>query len=237
MEYSEQSPQPRTQDSDLETPVGQLHGLETHQMEMDSMHGLGADSYTTGTPASRIAAGAVGRRLDLAPPRFALHQPPSFDLGYPAAVEEAAGSSAFATPVMQQQQQRLYAATNGTEPLDWDYQTPPETGVPKPAMHMHHAEQDHEWSPAINSSLTPSRCLNGGLGHSNADGPPTPFGNQQNAIDQDFILNLNQEGDLEQLTRKAENDIKSAWKPLTMSALRKQIASLEDDDWMFATST
>ncbi|KAJ2452926.1 hypothetical protein EV183_002595 [Coemansia sp. RSA 2336] len=235
MEYSERSPQSRAQGSDLETPAGQLRGPETHQMDMDSIRDLGADSYTAGTPASRIAAGAVGRRLDLAPPRFALHQPPSFDLGYQAAVEEAAGASAFATPVTQQQQQ-LYAATNGAEPLDWDYQTPPETGVLKQAIHMHH-EQDHEWSPAINSSLTPSGSLNGGLGHPNADGPPTPFGNQQNAIDQDFILNLNQEGDLEQLTRKAESDIKTAWKPLTMNALRKQIASLEDDDWMFATPT
>ncbi|KAJ2842354.1 hypothetical protein IWW36_005938, partial [Coemansia brasiliensis] len=219
MEYSERSHQARTrQDSDLETPVGQLHGSDLQQMDMDSMHGLDANSYTTGTPASRIAAGAIGRRLDLAPPRFALHQPPSFDLGYQDASEETAGSSAFATPVTQQQ---LYAPGRA-EPLDWNYQTPPETGIPKPAMHIHHAEQDHDWSPAINSSLTPSGCLNNGLGHSNADGPPTPFGNQQNSIDQDFILNLNQEGDLEQLTRKAESDIKSAWKPLTMNALRKQ---------------
>ncbi|KAI7835209.1 hypothetical protein BX661DRAFT_168367 [Kickxella alabastrina] len=52
-------------------------------------------------------------------------------------------------------------------------------------------------------------------------------------VDEDFILNLRQEGDLARLTRKAVEDTKTAWKKETMQRLRAQVASLDDDAWMY----
>ncbi|KAJ2822019.1 hypothetical protein IWW50_004397 [Coemansia erecta] len=215
----------RQNTDDFETPMGVPRDRELHGLGADSDFGLDAGRYATGTPASRVAAGAVGRRLDLAPPQFALHQPPAGRI----LSDGMDGPSAFATPVVQQPQ-----LSN-----DWSYQTPPELGAQKPAPHIH-GEPDDDWSPAaVGSMMTPPGQFSGSsnsiIQQQGIDGPPTPFGAQPNVVDQDFILNLNQEGDLERLTRKAEADIKGAWKQLTMDALKRQVASLEDDKWMFCS--
>ncbi|KAI9502044.1 hypothetical protein GGI25_004556 [Coemansia spiralis] len=116
-------------------------------------------SYSDSTPPTQVAAMAVGRRLELAPPRFQL-QP-----------------SAFPTP------------TTANPP-----------------------------------------------GHEMSDQPvnTTPMDIQsKKQVDQDFILSLHQEGDLETLSRKAVKDARGAWKQLTMDSLKKQVASLEQDEWMY----
>ncbi|KAJ2062491.1 hypothetical protein GGI17_002383 [Coemansia sp. S146] len=53
------------------------------------------------------------------------------------------------------------------------------------------------------------------------------------AIDEDFVLNVIQEGELERLTKMAVEETKVAWKHEIMSSLRKQTDSLVDDDWMY----
>ncbi|KAJ2714104.1 hypothetical protein H4R19_001900 [Coemansia spiralis] len=162
---------------------------------------LGSALLPSGTPASRIAAAAIGRRLDLGPSSFSLAHgaaaaPPGFSLGRlsPGAsgsLNSSPQHSAFATPIPHQRG------------MLWDADQELGGGRDK-------------WTPL-------------GKQHA-ADGPPTPFGTQ--AVDEDFILNLNQEGDLERLTRKAVEEVRTAWKPLAMDALRKQVASLDDDEWM-----
>ncbi|KAJ1795045.1 hypothetical protein LPJ59_004417 [Coemansia sp. RSA 2399] len=52
-------------------------------------------------------------------------------------------------------------------------------------------------------------------------------------VDQDFVLSLRQEGELEALTRKAMKDARGAWKQMTMDYLHKQVAGLEQDEWMY----
>ncbi|KAJ2384435.1 hypothetical protein H4S02_004815 [Coemansia sp. RSA 2611] len=220
--YQHRQPASRQQVHDeFETPMGQQRDQGSGAFDAGSEFGLDASRYASGTPASRIAAGAVGRRLDLAPPQFGLHPPPSFS-GQALAGNDMGGSSAFTTPVMQQ-------ASNSADPRSWGYHTPPERES-QPGLYAH--EEHDGWSPMI-STVTPTNQL--GMGQS-ADGPPTPFGAQPHAVDQEFILNLNQEGDLERLTRKAECDLKSAGKQLAMDELRKQVASLEDDEWIFASA-
>ncbi|KAJ1721586.1 hypothetical protein LPJ53_003897 [Coemansia erecta] len=56
---------------------------------------------------------------------------------------------------------------------------------------------------------------------------------QKAVIDPDFILNLNQEADLERLTKKAMNDVKTAGKKEIMQRLRTQVDSLQQDAWMY----
>ncbi|KAJ1923790.1 hypothetical protein GGI03_001138 [Coemansia sp. RSA 2337] len=53
------------------------------------------------------------------------------------------------------------------------------------------------------------------------------------AIDEDFVLNVIQEGELERLTKMAVEETKVAWKQEIMGELRKQTNSLVDDDWMY----
>ncbi|KAJ2722682.1 hypothetical protein GGI07_003145 [Coemansia sp. Benny D115] len=55
----------------------------------------------------------------------------------------------------------------------------------------------------------------------------------EDAVDKDFILNLQQEGDLERLTRKAVLEAKTAWKKETMQVLRTHVDSLQDDIWLY----
>ncbi|KAJ2496688.1 hypothetical protein GGH96_005654 [Coemansia sp. RSA 1972] len=185
-----------------ETPMGQrdqAHELGASGFRLD---GIG---YNTGTPASVTAANAVGMRLNLAPPQFALHQPNSSDLA----------GSAFATPVN--------AFTTPEQTNSWSY---PSEVTPKPPLHGAR-EMDGYWSPDDMAGVQ--------FGNQHVmDGPPTPFGAGPNVVDQDFILNLNQEGDIQRLTRKAEADVKHAGKQLAMDALRKQVDSLDDDNWMYS---
>ncbi|KAJ2698353.1 hypothetical protein H4218_003333 [Coemansia sp. IMI 209128] len=53
-------------------------------------------------------------------------------------------------------------------------------------------------------------------------------------VDEDFVLNVIQEGELERLTRMAVEETKIAWKHEIMGELRKQTNSLADDDWIYA---
>ncbi|KAJ2491133.1 hypothetical protein IWW37_002586 [Coemansia sp. RSA 2050] len=53
------------------------------------------------------------------------------------------------------------------------------------------------------------------------------------AVDEDFVLNVVQEGELERLTRMAVEEINVVWKHEIMSELRKQTNSLADDDWIY----
>ncbi|KAJ2079391.1 hypothetical protein H4R24_003806 [Coemansia sp. RSA 988] len=217
---------------------------------------------STNTPATRIAAAAVGRRLDLGaarPPQFALHQPQSGFRGSSMAgtsidEESAFEDGAFTTPVMDyhRRAEQGGAAADGNNGLmdagtsdlrSYGYldETPSETTNHgnKPPPRFSSIEQQIEehsgfWSDAIDSPQ--QQQYNGTIVQQIADGPPTPFGNQSNeAVDEDFMLNLNQEGDLERLTRKAMNDANGAWKQLTMNILRKQLASLDEDEWMYVS--
>ncbi|KAJ2775165.1 hypothetical protein IWQ56_000220 [Coemansia nantahalensis] len=173
-------------------------------MDVGSSGGLrlGSSLLPSGTPATRIAAAAVGRRLDWGAPSFSLARgavplpPPGFDLGRQSPATSVGGShsplhSAFATPVAHQ------------HGLEW-------------GSDQELADARGGWTPLSGKHI--------------ADGPPTPFGAR--AVDEDFILNLHQEGDLERLTRKAVSEARTAWKPLAMDALRKQVASLDADEWI-----
>ncbi|KAJ2119390.1 hypothetical protein IW147_005910 [Coemansia sp. RSA 720] len=186
---------------DYETPMGQ-RDQAAHELGASGF-GLGGIGYNTGTPASVTAAGAIGMRLDLAPPQFAL-QPTHSDLA----------GSAFATPINN-------AFTTPEQTNNWSYSNEVTPKAPLRGAH----EMDGYWSP---------NSMGAQLGNNQVDGPPTPFGAGPNVVDQDFILNLNQEGDIQRLTRKAEADIKHAGKQLVMDALRKQVDSLDDDKWMFS---
>ncbi|KAJ2643850.1 hypothetical protein IW137_002251 [Coemansia sp. RSA 1287] len=163
------------------------------------------DSGFGGIEYTRTPASVAGVRLDLAPPQFAIQSNISSDLA----------GSAFATPVN--------AFTTPEKTNEWRYSS----GVtPKHPVHGAR-EMDGYWSP--DDSMTGMQFNNHIM-----DGPPTPFGVGPNVVDQDFILNLNQEGDIQRLTRKAEGDIKLAGKQLIVDALRKQVDSLDEDKWMYS---
>ncbi|KAJ2156574.1 hypothetical protein GGF46_005097 [Coemansia sp. RSA 552] len=134
-----------------------------------------AGQWASGTPASRVAAAAMGRRLELGTSH-----------GFGAADEPQ--GSAFATPVVRGQTQR------------WD--TPEGFGW---------VEEE-----------TP------------ADGRGVPAaGESRQEVDGEFILSLGEEAQLEKLTRKAQREIREAWRPMAMDALRRQVASLDEDEWMY----
>ncbi|KAJ2798437.1 hypothetical protein H4R20_004823 [Coemansia guatemalensis] len=266
-EQTDSSPDTSYNES-LETPAAGMQQLtaSTSTQPLNQHH----YQYLSGTPASRIAAAAVGRRLDLGaaaaarPPQFALHQPPSSFRGSNAAGsgiedESAFGDSAFTTPVMDYHRRADQAAAGadrhsgllgtGTSDLRsygyWD-ETPSEatnhSNKPAPSLpsieQQQQFEEEHSgfWGGSIDSPQDQHQQHNDSIAQQVADGPPTPFGNQSNAaVDEDFMLNLNQEGDLERLTRKAMNDANGAWKQLTMDILRKQLASLDEDEWMYVS--
>ncbi|KAJ2740057.1 hypothetical protein GGI20_006008 [Coemansia sp. BCRC 34301] len=52
-------------------------------------------------------------------------------------------------------------------------------------------------------------------------------------VDEDFVQNVIQEGELERLTRMAVEETSVVWKQEIMGELRTQTNSLADDDWMF----
>lgn len=64
--------------------------------------------------------------------------------------------------------------------------------------------------------------------------PPSDHGEEEAQIpDPEFIVNLQQEGDLERLTRKATEEGKGAWRRELMDKIRKQVESIETDEWLF----
>ncbi|PIA13557.1 hypothetical protein COEREDRAFT_83415 [Coemansia reversa NRRL 1564] len=239
-------------DEILETPAGaQQLTITTATATSVSAQSLSQQEYQylNGTPASHIAAAAVGRRLELGatarPPQFALHQPPS-GFNNNTVDEGALEDSVFTTPVMNyhQRAERGRAADGehsqlmSTGPSDlrsyWD-QRPSEAAGNKQLPSLSSFEHQFEEHAGFwNDSIDISQEHDNSFAQQIADGPPTPFENQNSAeIDEDFMLNLNQEGDLERLTRKAMNDASGAWKKLTMDILRKQLDSLDEDEWMY----
>ncbi|KAJ1946851.1 hypothetical protein EC988_005488, partial [Linderina pennispora] len=61
------------------------------------------------------------------------------------------------------------------------------------------------------------------LGHYDAGDAPVWRNLHAPQVDQELLLKLNQEGDLERLTRKAVDDTHKAWKTEIMSKLRKEV--------------
>ncbi|KAJ2141064.1 hypothetical protein IW136_002398 [Coemansia sp. RSA 678] len=173
--------------------------------ETPMRHDQGLDNGFGSIGYTGTPASVSGVRLDLAPPQFAIQPTIPSDLT----------GSAFATPV------NAFATPEQTN--DWRYSS---EVAPKHPVHGAR-ETDGYWSP--DDSMTGVQFNNQIM-----DGPPTPFGVGPNVVDQDFILNLNQEGDIQRLTRKAEGDIKLAGKQLIVDALRKQVDSLDEDKWMYS---
>ncbi|KAJ2848338.1 hypothetical protein J3B02_003975 [Coemansia erecta] len=161
---------------------------------------LGEHSTGNRTPATQIAQGAIGRRLNLESMGQRLQQqhqhqqmPEEYRPEHPMASiiqedmsQSVAGpmSSAFATPLQRPFYGELIDDLDGFETPSRDNQ------------------REHEEK-------------------------------QKNAVDVDFILNLNQEADLERLTRRAVAEGKLAWKKETMAVLKKQVEGLNEDSWMY----
>ncbi|KAJ1722727.1 hypothetical protein LPJ61_005899 [Coemansia biformis] len=194
-------------------------GPEQHQHQQlvgsTGEHRLGAGLHPSGTPASRIAAAAVGRRLDLGPP-------PPLPPPFPLALHTPA-----AAPLPR------FSLGGRSPPIS---SSPEHSAFTTPFMHQHSGHGELGWGSAGGRGSAAGRgdwiSPVGQADQHMADGPPTPFGTQE--VDEDFVLNLNQEGDLERLTRKAVDEARTAWKPLVMDSLKKQLASLDEDEWMYS---
>ncbi|KAJ2854163.1 hypothetical protein GGI22_004589 [Coemansia erecta] len=155
------------------------------------------------TPPTQVAAGAVGRRLDLAaiPPRFALAHEVEEEEARPSGTDSMED---YYAPLARKQPPR-----QPSSPDDPMYQTG-EGSFPTPAGFARLQQQQQQPLQAQ---------------------PQEDNGEVQ--VDQDFVLSLRQEGELEALTRKAMKDARGAWKQMTMDYLHKQVAGLEEDEWMY----
>ncbi|KAJ1662339.1 hypothetical protein IW140_005953 [Coemansia sp. RSA 1813] len=183
-----------------QTPDTYAHRGDVEMMSVESGQGttggprLGGHYTGEYTPPSHVAAGAVGRRLDLTmPPRFALAREEAGPSGI-AESQQPDGIDAYYAPLTRkQQQQRLPSSPDGLD--DPVYQ---ESSFPTPVGGLANVQQE------------------------------------EIQVDQDFVLSLRQEGELETLTRKAMKDAREAWKQITMDYLHKQVAGLEQDEWMYS---
>ncbi|KAJ1961837.1 hypothetical protein GGI12_003020 [Dipsacomyces acuminosporus] len=194
------------------------------------------------------------RPLPPPPPQFTLHQP-EFNSQHQGP-EDA--SSAFTTPIQQQQQQYM-ASMDTAEFLGRAIS--PEDSMQR--FNNHRAQGNHmrrfelagrlnmadsyeEYEDGDESMITPvgrpgdaqplSLPLDDDSSNSAYFTTPTRQGEEDTPaeVDPDFILNLNQEGDLERLTRKAVNDAKGAWKKEIMNKLRQEVDHLDQDQWLFS---
>ncbi|KAJ1882308.1 hypothetical protein H4R99_003898 [Coemansia sp. RSA 1722] len=171
-------------------------GFRTPETRHPQRHTLlGEHSTGNRTPATQIAQGAIGRRLDLEGMGQQHRQIPVYPAEHPMAsmIQEDVSLSigddrhmgAFTTPVHGQFYSELADS--------------PEALVATPSM----------------------------VGQGEQVG-------KQNAVDPDFILNLNQEADLERLTKRAVAECAQAWKKETMQALKAQVDGLNEDSWMYS---
>ncbi|KAI8319104.1 hypothetical protein GQ54DRAFT_51476 [Martensiomyces pterosporus] len=199
-----------------------------------------------------------GRMGYAPPPRFTLHQP------LPQQQEAGGGeaSSAFTTPIQQQQLGGVDTGDllyRGPAPEDsmQRFQHRPQDRRHQfelAGLGMQHSDFDEDDSVLGDSSITPLGKPGGPpplpLSLDNADSAyyttptrPEDANSDMQAqqaeeavveVDQDFILNLNQEGDLERLTRKAVGETRVAWKKEIMGRLRQEVDQLDEDQWLFA---
>ncbi|KAJ2762872.1 hypothetical protein H4S06_000408 [Coemansia sp. BCRC 34490] len=193
------------------------HGREDTDAEMMSVDSYNYQGQTSGprlggrfsndyTPPSQVAAAAVGRRLDLGmAPRFAVPRESVVEAG--AGANSGSGEGIGA----QDQLDAEYYSLGGSQ-LD-QLPSSPEGLLDSPG----HLEGGSFSTPA------------GFAGH-----VPQGEKEEEEQVDQDFVLSLRQEGELEALTRKAIKDGRGAWKKMTMDYLHKQVDSLEQDGWMYS---
>ncbi|KAJ2645217.1 hypothetical protein GGF44_000093 [Coemansia sp. RSA 1694] len=157
--------------------------------------------------------------------------------------EPLEGGSAFTTPVMpgQMPQHQYYAEIEYTDPR---HRTASESHTPL-RMGQRKSNLDSDYQPldymeSTSSPPLPPELDGDGLYVSGYSTPIPGAARGSNAlemgiepIDEDFVQNVIQEGELERLTKMAVEETKVLWKQEIMSELRKQTDSLVDDNWMY----
>ncbi|KAJ2880798.1 hypothetical protein IWW38_005890 [Coemansia aciculifera] len=147
------------------------------------------------------------------------------------------GSSAFTTPVRAgRTPQQHYSESEYTDlrhRTASDIHTPLRVGQRKLNLDVEY--MDTSSSPPLPPELGEDGAYVGGYS------TPIPGGAHGTSalemgtetIDEDFVQNVIQEGELERLTRVAMEETKVIWKQEIMDELRKQTDSLADDNWMY----
>ncbi|KAJ2836715.1 hypothetical protein FBU31_001299 [Coemansia sp. 'formosensis'] len=225
-------------------PSFPLFGRQQGAVTPDSTDGLGFDDDDDNH---------VGQSNDMTPTQqFSLFPPlpNTGDIERRGDFEPLGGAGAFTTPVMAGQlpsqqyyaemMRSTYAGLDSGSSAGYQHsvsETPLQMGQSKS-----HLESDYEpldYMDSLSSPPLPPVVDGDGLYVSGYSTPiPGARGGhglegEVEAIDEEFVLNVIQEGELERLTKLAVEETKILWKQEIMGELRKQTDSLADDDWMY----